>query len=1090
MLKQSSISSFFCRHQPFLVAMMCILISLHLKAAPPSTQPARELPLFLIDGFLSDLNFIKAHTVISNKKQACLPGQPELAEWLLAECNTYLAQGMAKEASHSFAEAEKLMIHFGNPPLPLRFQYLLTRGNMMAHNGRFSSALLQYAKAKNLLPRISRLYPQAELSLFSQETQLLISMGDHENAFASAKRAMNACNSFALHHPYEQLYLKSILADAYKSCGQTENSESLIRDCIRELAHLQYPFHPGLLKTYLLLLEYDLDSFGDQGTYDKVMQQSSLLAVKFLPNNHFLYGSLYTIKAQFAYYNSDFTQAQQYSQQALQILRKFPLQNDWQYENHIIMAQTYFWLKRDYAKTIEYCKKTIAQWQPAYSNPTYFYYMIGVSSNMLGNRNQTLKYLNKVISLCSIQPSGDNMNYCSLAYFELGRLYLMEGLYNQCRIYFFKAMECANQTSAKRPRYSTIYLELANSYRHTGQYTLALKYVQKAIAAGCRDFSTENAEDNPPEQKVVLTQNVINALNVKAYIYYKLFEKEKKLQHLKIALRCQDLAVRLLEKWVIDLDDEDSGLIVADEMKLALNNAVSYAVMLYLETQDREYAERAWIYAEKSKMQIMAVHALKKHNLLTTGLPDSVTVRYQHLGDAIHALENRLMLMENQSISSTRSDRIMEELTRLYDERELLFVRMEERFPKYKNAKYNHAVAGMKEVQNFLGKDQVILEYQMLKTELITFLVKTDSFCIYRQPIGGEVIAKVENLRIALSSHPLNIENQEETLRNFITASCGLYNLLLAPFADQLVGKRLIIIPHNILTTIPFEVLIERSPEFSTIQSYYSLDYLIKHNPLAYAYTANMLVERERLSGMGGRTAIFLPDYKKMKQTESFSLLPGAIEESESIHKKLGGRIYKGHEADETTFMRKAGKYRILHIASHTIVDETNPGLSYLVMSSPKDSQASSKLYSYEIMQMNLKAQLVVLSGCNTGYGILMQSEGLISIARSFFYAGVRTAVYTLWPVADKAGSKLMVTFYQEICKGQDTDVSMQKAKIKYLEEADPLKNHPFYWSGYLLVGKSDPVCNHPHFRLCLGLAAALAIIALILIIYSRKPNG
>ncbi len=127
-------------------------------------------------------------------------------------------------------------------------------------------------------------------------------------------------------------------------------------------------------------------------------------------------------------------------------------------------------------------------------------------------------------------------------------------------------------------------------------------------------------------------------------------------------------------------------------------------------------------------------------------------------------------------------------------------------------------------------------------------------------------------------------------------------------------------------------------------------------------------------------------------------------------------------------------------------------------MTAPDDSAEDGFLHASEISLMNLKAQLVVLSGCNTGFGLLLKSEGLISIARSFFYTGVRSMAYTLWPVADKAGSDLTIRFYKEIRRHKTLDCALRDAKLKFLEDADPLKSHPFYWAGYVIVGKTNSV--------------------------------
>jgi CHAT domain-containing protein len=127
---------------------------------------------------------------------------------------------------------------------------------------------------------------------------------------------------------------------------------------------------------------------------------------------------------------------------------------------------------------------------------------------------------------------------------------------------------------------------------------------------------------------------------------------------------------------------------------------------------------------------------------------------------------------------------------------------------------------------------------------------------------------------------------------------------------------------------------------------------------------------------------------------------------------------------------------------------------------------------------MKFNAQLVVLSGCNTGFGKLRFSEGLVSLARSFFYTGVRTVAFTLWPVADNAGSDLVSLFYKGLGHRQTLDVALRNAKLTFLDHADPVKVHPFYWANYIVVGRTDevPLRKFPLSPLAL-LASVLAII-------------
>jgi hypothetical protein len=263
------------------------------------------------------------------------------------------------------------------------------------------------------------------------------------------------------------------------------------------------------------------------------------------------------------------------------------------------------------------------------------------------------------------------------------------------------------------------------------------------------------------------------------------------------------------------------------------------------------------------------------------------------------------------------------------------------------------------------------------------------------------------------------------------------------------------------LTGIPFEVLISKIPEENQQPDYKSLCYLIKDLPIVYAYSANLLLDQSQGKKYGSGTAIFLPDYS-------------------SYGKSKNRFLFKGNLANETAFKSRVNGYRVLHIASHTLLDEKNPSLSCMVMTSPSDSVDDGYLYSYEISQLNLNAQLVVLSGCNTGFGVLRKSEGLISIARSFFYTGVRTVMYTLWPVADDAGAAIISSFYKGLKHHNRPDDALRESKLKFLENADPVKAHPFFWAGYVIVGKT----NHVHLSRY-GLWPEIILISLIVAMIS-----
>jgi CHAT domain-containing protein len=343
-------------------------------------------------------------------------------------------------------------------------------------------------------------------------------------------------------------------------------------------------------------------------------------------------------------------------------------------------------------------------------------------------------------------------------------------------------------------------------------------------------------------------------------------------------------------------------------------------------------------------------------------------------------------------------------------------------------------------------------------------VITHDTFSIQFKLCDKEIRRQIEKLRSSITTSPVEGDFTEQ-FNKFTSSSKYLYDELITPVYDQIKGKRLIIIPHNELTLIPFEALISNIPKD---RDFRNLPYLIKEFPVVYAYSANFLLDQGKNKKYGKGTAVFLPDYdtwENSKGTNAFNSLQGAKNEAKRIRKITGGRIFSGSKATEAMFKRKAPLYRIIHIASHALLNEENPNLSSLVFNKSDDSINEGYLYSFELRQMKLNAQLVVLSGCNTGYGKLRISEGLVSLSRSLFYTNVRTVAFTLWSVADNSGSILVTNFYKGLYKKQLLDIAMRNAKLDFLKNTDPVRTHPYYWANFMVVGKTENIPVHPPFN-------------------------
>jgi CHAT domain-containing protein len=117
-------------------------------------------------------------------------------------------------------------------------------------------------------------------------------------------------------------------------------------------------------------------------------------------------------------------------------------------------------------------------------------------------------------------------------------------------------------------------------------------------------------------------------------------------------------------------------------------------------------------------------------------------------------------------------------------------------------------------------------------------------------------------------------------------------------------------------------------------------------------------------------------------------------------------------------------------------------------------------LNTFELFNMKLNARMAVLSACNSGIGSIQNGEGMMSLARGFYYAGCPNVVMTLWPVEDQVSSVLVKEFYQNLSQGKNKIEALRQAKLKFLEDADPLRAHPYFWASYVNIGDMTPIVD------------------------------
>jgi tetratricopeptide (TPR) repeat protein len=252
-----------------------------------------------------------------------------------------------------------------------------------------------------------------------------------------------------------------------------------------------------------------------------------------------------------------------------------------------------------------------------------------------------------------------------------------------------------------------------------------------------------------------------------------------------------------------------------------------------------------------------------------------------------------------------------------------------------------------------------------------------------------------------------------------------LHAELLAPVADLLeTAEHLVVVPHGPLHYLPFHALHDGE------------GYVIDRFTVSYAPSASVFAlccTREPARGREG-LILGVPD----------RLTPNILAEVEAVAATLpGAELLLGEAATEERLRALGPGARLVHIATHGFFRQDNPMFSALQL-------GGSRLTLFDLYQLELGAELVVLSGCGTGLNVVESGDELIGLTRGLLYAGARSAMVTLWDVHDQSTAELMSIFYRQLTRQGDPARAVRLA-MRELRESYP---HPYYWAPFVLVGK------------------------------------
>jgi CHAT domain-containing protein len=374
--------------------------------------------------------------------------------------------------------------------------------------------------------------------------------------------------------------------------------------------------------------------------------------------------------------------------------------------------------------------------------------------------------------------------------------------------------------------------------------------------------------------------------------------------------------------------------------------------------------------------------------------------------------------------------------------------------------------------------NSALLEFVVTDDQTFLFvLTRMDKLSVTISPQTAapqnQIDLKIYSLKIKQEDLATLTENFARLIAHrsagYKASAATLYGLLLKPAHAQLQHiNNLIIVPDDVLWELPFQAL-QSSPTRFLLQDY------------AISYAPSLTVLREMNKKRGIKTspapatllALGNPDIGKETRSrveaiymdEKLEPLPEAERQVKALALLYGSRqskTYIGAEAKEERLKQEARGYRILHLATHGILNNTSPMYSHLLLSqAPGDVSEDGLLEAWEIMKLDLNADLAVLSACDTARGKVSTGEGVVGLSWALFVAGCPAAVVSQWKVESASTTQLMLEFHRRLKAnvGQakrpaSKAEALRQGALKLLASKD--YKHPFYWAAFIVIGDNS----------------------------------
>jgi CHAT domain-containing protein/tetratricopeptide (TPR) repeat protein len=682
---------------------------------------------------------------------------------------------------------------------------------------------------------------------------------------------------------------------------------------------------------------------------------------------------------------------------------------------------------------------------------------IGIIYSLQGQYAQALDYLQQTAKIK--EELGDHAGTVEVLH-NIGGVYLTQGDYTQALAYEQKVLKPAEELG-NHELIGDILQNISDCYLRLGQYQTANEYANRASALA---------------SQFGIPEVLWNSRTIAGKAHLALNQPQ---------LARQDFldSIATIEKLRGQVAGGEQ-----EQQRFFENKVVPYQAMVELLLAQNDPAQ-ALSYAERAKGRVLLDVLSSGRADINKAMTTAELTQDRTMTAEIASLNSQLARLKAQSKpNETQLAELKTQLDKTRLEYEAFQSSLYAAHPELKVQRGQTPLLTPDEAATLLPDNQsAILEYVVTEDKAYLFVLRKSA----STGVGNKAPAD-------LTVHTLNINRTDlaklaESFRQQVgerdltvkQPARQLYELLVKPAETELRAvRKLCIVPDGVLWDVPFQALHQGER-----------GYLLEQYALSYAPSLSVLREMGRratalrtahrrptvapVPAAGARTnaqpellALGNPNLsgetvakvRFTRRDEPLNPLPDAEKEVKALGRLYGpgsSSVLIGAQAREATVKAEARKYVILHFATHAVLDDRNPLYSRIILSrSEGDAQEDGLLEAWEIMKLDLNAELAVLSACQTARGRVAAGEGVIGMSWALFVAGSPAAVVSQWKVDSARSSELMIEFHRNLLQKRGAgktalskSEALRQAALKLLHGP---YNHPAYWAGFILIGDDN----------------------------------